>query len=104
MNQPTKFGGIIQISNEIRWLSSNNPDYQRRVRNITTTPVTQEQETAHAKAVEALAHLTSYEGYNNGNPDYEPEIEPLRPAREIDYAETWEEWADRCRELDARAA
>lgn len=78
--------------------------YDRRVEKVITTDPTEAEWAEYRKAKEAHDFLLESPYFQDGGPDEGSSVEEPEPKREYIYAETTEEWLDRCRKLDEEAA
>jgi len=74
--------------------------YNRKVDRIDVTQPTEADWADYRKAKEAHEYLLNSPYFDDGGPDERSQVSPLEPKREYIYAETHEEWLDRCRALD----
>lgn len=95
-----KRGYTMNISEEI--LFAFNAKYPaRKVAYIEELPITDEQRAQHARAVAAVEELGENPYTEWG---HEPHgVMPLQPNTVTHYAETHQEWLDRCRALRAES-
>lgn len=80
--------------------SNPDPAYARRVESVTTVEPTPEELASYAEAKAAWETLS-----NSDHVYWEPDgglslDEPPCTRQETVYSETWEEWQNRCQELD----
>lgn len=78
--------------------------YSRKVERVITTDPTEAHWAEYRKAKEAHDYLLESPYFQDGGPDEGSSVEEPEPKREYIYAETTEEWLDRCRKLDEEAA
>lgn len=95
-----KISATVSFTDEMLFdlRASYNPEYMRR-HTETIVPPTPEDWNLYRKAVRGMKDLQAYEGTDWGSPESEPEVEPPRATRKIEYLETHEEWMARCYEL-----
>lgn len=74
--------------------------YRRKVERVITTDPTEADWAEYRKAKEAHDYLLESPYFQDGGPDEGSSVEEPEPKHEYIYAETVEEWLDRCRELD----
>ena len=93
---------VIRLSAEqIYWQRGfSDSRYNRRVERIDITQPTEADWAAYRKAKEAHEYLLNSPYFDDGGPDERSSVSPPEPTREYIYAETHEEWLNRCRELD----
>lgn len=78
--------------------------YRRRVQEVIETPPTEQQWADYRKAKEAHEYLMQSPYFQDGGPDDGSSVNEPTPDREYIYAETTEEWIQRCQELDKEQA
>ena len=81
-----------------------NPAFFRVVERVITTEPTDAEWAEYRKAKEAHDYLLQSPYFQDGGPDEGSSVEEPEPKHEYIYAETVEEWIDRCRALDGAAA
>ena len=78
----------------------NDDRYGRKVERVITTEPSEADWAEYRKAKEAHDYLLESPYFQDGGPDEGSSVEEPEPKHEYIYAETVEEWLDRCRELD----
>lgn len=78
--------------------------YNRLVERIDITQPTEADWDEYRKAKAAHEYLLGSPYFQDGGPDDGSRVEPPEPTRTYIYAETHEEWLNRCRELDQEEA
>ncbi len=86
--------GYIQRIGWESWGDWFDPKYKRKVDHVETTPPTEEDLAVHARAVELLAELERNPYYRVW--DDRAYIMGPTPTTHYVYAETVEEWRERC--------
>jgi len=96
----SKVSAAIRIPDEMRFLCMPDPRYRRLVDRIIITQPTEREWEDYRKAKAAHDYLLMSPYFDDGGPDERSSVSPPEPKREYIYAETHEEWLNRCRELD----
>lgn len=73
---------------------------ERKIDRIEEIPPTAEQVAQHARAVELYEELLENPFFESGSYEGAERIWELKPTKTIYYAETIEEWLERCRAVD----
>ena len=93
---------VIRLSAEqVYWERGfRDSRYNRRVERIDITQPTEADWAEYHKAREAHEYLLSSPYFDDGGPDERSSVSPPEPKRDYIYAETVEEWLDRCHEIE----
>ena len=78
--------------------------YSRRVEQVITVEPTEKDWADYRKAKEAHEYLLQSPYFEDGGPEEGSSVNEPTPTREYIYAETTEEWIQRCQELDKETA
>lgn len=93
-----KRGFVMAFPLEMIATLSSDPRFRRKVADRRRVPPTEAQRAEHRRAKRLLKEIekNSYIGYDY---DGDPYLRELAPTVEIDYAETHDEWLERCKAL-----